>query len=410
MFIVFFSPSCPIRELALRELVREVNKVHPELRLRLVRTGDSSREVLTELGLQGRFTSHFWGTLQKSPLGLSWSGDTLLARRIIVPSRWVIGTTSLSAEEKNGLPFIPMIFCLTLFFCFLVSADFHPSSVFDIHPVFGTVRFKLVAALLYTTGVPLLIMGITAHSFLRNRELVAKAVQESLFPAMPLTSFPYSLYGNCVTASQVGGDYFDYTLLPSGHLRFIIGDVSGYGVGAALVVAMAKALMNHPDTSPDPEQILIQLNATFLAILKKKKIMSALVALFNPASRELRLTNAGHCYPMLVRNGTASFLEANGFPLGSTKLWKPKSLIITLNPDDMVVFYTDGLVEGQDRAGNPIGFPRFMADLPGHLSLLEAFAGQVLGKRLPQSPEAALKKAVQSVSQLPVSSACVRKG
>ncbi|NLI76249.1 MAG: SpoIIE family protein phosphatase [Candidatus Riflebacteria bacterium] len=199
---------------------------------------------------------------------------------------------------------------------------------------------------------------------LQDLEL-ARTVQEHLFPKTSLTAGGWEAAGACWPASQVGGDFFDFHPGPDGRLRLVIGDVSGHGVGAALVVALVKAALGHPATPADPAGALTCLNGLLGSILQRKKMMSCALASFDPAAGSLALANAGQTYPVLVTPDGATFLEARGYPLGSSRRWKAADLRIDLPAGAAVVFYTDGLVEATAVDGSPVGYGRFLETLPG---------------------------------------------
>lgn len=196
---------------------------------------------------------------------------------------------------------------------------------------------------------------------------VAKTVQECLFPKKALTLGAWEICGSCLPASQVGGDYFDYFPIDEERAVIIIGDVSGHGVAAALVVAMAKAIINHPSTTGKPRDILVSLNTILFSILKRKKMMSCCLALFEHKSGLLTFSNAGQSYPILLGEAGAAFLELQGYPLGSTKNWKANSQIVGPMLNQTIFFYTDGLIEALDKTGRQIGYDRFLATLPSLL-------------------------------------------
>ncbi|HNW34817.1 MAG TPA: SpoIIE family protein phosphatase, partial [Candidatus Ozemobacteraceae bacterium] len=108
---------------------------------------------------------------------------------------------------------------------------------------------------------------------------VARIVQESLFPTKSISAPPFGIHGTCVSATQAGGDYYDFFPMPDGKLMLLVGDVSGHGVGAAMVMAMAKALVAHMVTqSIDPAAILGSLNTTLLKVLNRRRMMSCFIA------------------------------------------------------------------------------------------------------------------------------------
>lgn len=197
---------------------------------------------------------------------------------------------------------------------------------------------------------------------------VAKAVQESFFPSKSLRAGNWEVFGTTIPASQVGGDYYDYFRIDEDRFMLIIGDVSGHGVGSALVVAMAKALIGHPAVCGDPGAVLQAINSSLFAILGRKKMMSALAVVFQSSKGNWLQGNAGQAYPILIRDGQAQFIELTGYPLGSTKRWKANLRQSNLQAGDVLVFYTDGIVEagiGAVEAHETVGYERLLRELPG---------------------------------------------
>ncbi|MBF0408526.1 MAG: SpoIIE family protein phosphatase [Candidatus Riflebacteria bacterium] len=194
---------------------------------------------------------------------------------------------------------------------------------------------------------------------------VAKIVQESLFPFQELKIGNYEIYGTCLSASEVGGDYFDYFPVSETKFAFLMGDVSGHGVGAAMVMAMAKAVVATPSyTGVDPVIIFQTMNKLFLETLKRKKMMTLFYGIVDCETNSLLFSNAGQCYPYLVRNGKANHIEMPGSPLGSRKKSDFKSETIDLFPNDTLVLYSDGLIEALAQDLECIGYERFEKALP----------------------------------------------
>jgi len=193
---------------------------------------------------------------------------------------------------------------------------------------------------------------------------VARIVQESLFPAQPVAANGYRIWGKSRSMTDIGGDYFDYFRLDEHRGLVIIGDVSGHGIGAALVVAMAKAIIGHPASSGKPIEILASLNGILFTILKRKKMMSCCLSIFDTQTGILTMANAGQSFPILLGKGSPRFLELKGYPLGSTKNWKAATAAFGMNENDVVLFYTDGLIEANDTSGQQIGYERFIQQLP----------------------------------------------
>ncbi|HEY9069318.1 MAG TPA: SpoIIE family protein phosphatase [Candidatus Ozemobacteraceae bacterium] len=193
---------------------------------------------------------------------------------------------------------------------------------------------------------------------------VARIVQESLFPSNEVKAGEYAIYGESHTMTALGGDYFDLQKLADGRVLVLVGDVSGHGVPAALVMAMAKALVEREsELSSAPEQILDVIHRVFYRTLKRKRMMTCFLGILDPIAHRLLYANAGHNYPVKFRRGEKPlFLELNGMPLGSMKKNTIKSAETELQPGDRVVFYTDGIVEAKI-GGEEIGYQRMSEEL-----------------------------------------------
>ena len=194
---------------------------------------------------------------------------------------------------------------------------------------------------------------------------VARIVQETIFPRGALTDKGWEVFGTSCTASRVGGDYFDYFALKDGRWMIILGDVTGHGVPAALVVSMAKALTTQYDSYDRPSDVLLMLNENLRRILQKKLFMTAIAAIFDPATGTLVVSNAGQSFPYLVRNGAADFLECEGTLLGIRKRLVLQNKELHLDPGDFLCFYTDGIIETKALDGEVMGYERARKGIEG---------------------------------------------
>ncbi len=196
---------------------------------------------------------------------------------------------------------------------------------------------------------------------------IGRVVQENLFPARPL-SFPGgAVFGSCVAASQMGGDYFDYFLTPANSVALVFGDVAGHGVAAALVMGMAKALVDHPGTSPEPGAVVAVLNRVLHGTLGRRGMMTLWVANLDLATQCMTYCSAGQTSPLLVREGRATFLDQPGLPLAARSEARYRSATCPLRPGDRLVCYSDGLPESLLPSGEQIGYARLAEALPGLL-------------------------------------------
>lgn len=189
---------------------------------------------------------------------------------------------------------------------------------------------------------------------------VARVVQESLFPSSSLDVGQVRIFGSCVPASQAGGDYFDYLLLPDGRIGFIIGDVAGHGVGAAMVSSMAKGLFTLLiRQDPVPAEALTRMGETLHQSLRGNRLMTCFIGIIDPRDGTFTGCNAGHCYPYLVRDHHRSEWKGPSFPLGSRRSRSFSLPPFKMQPGDSIVLYTDGMYESITRDGQMVGFPRF---------------------------------------------------
>ncbi len=194
---------------------------------------------------------------------------------------------------------------------------------------------------------------------------VARLVQTRLLPSGPITTGTWTFTGNSLMTSEIGGDYFDGWVREDGSLVFLVGDVSGHSVSAALVVAMVKAaasvLVREGDGNP--AALLGALNDVLLTHLRKVKMMTCFVGCARPDGT-LEFANAGQAYPYLLEPGRPpQTLELVGFPLGTFRKGVFPRKTVPVAPGARLILFTDGLVEAVSPAGEPFSYPRLEATL-----------------------------------------------
>ncbi|HNV70769.1 MAG TPA: SpoIIE family protein phosphatase, partial [Candidatus Ozemobacteraceae bacterium] len=208
---------------------------------------------------------------------------------------------------------------------------------------------------------------------LRDLEL-ARVLQERIYPSKPLElANGWEIYGHCRSASEVGGDFYDYFLLPDGCCFLVVGDVSGHGTPSALIVAMAKGLFSHPRNKTEPGQILHDVQVVFGRVLPRKRMMmTCFVGIFDPRSGLLRYGNAGHNYPYLIHaDGRLEPLRDKTMPLGVGKKSRNQTTDLQLADSDTLFLYTDGLVEALRPDQEMIGYDAVQQQLSS-LDILDA--------------------------------------
>jgi serine phosphatase RsbU (regulator of sigma subunit)/catechol 2,3-dioxygenase-like lactoylglutathione lyase family enzyme len=214
---------------------------------------------------------------------------------------------------------------------------------------------------------------------------IAKQVQARLFPqTLPsLKTLEYA--GICRQARQVGGDYYDFLDLGSERLGFVIGDISGKGIAAALLMANLQAnLRSQCAIAVDqPQRLLRSVNQLFCENTTDGAFATLFFAEFNDATRGLRYANCGHL-PALVlrRDDSLERLESTATVLGVFKNWDCDISEIQIAPGDIFALYTDGITESFNRDGEEFGESRLLDALRRHRTL---------------SPQAALASMVDEV-------------
>ncbi|HOT29151.1 MAG TPA: SpoIIE family protein phosphatase [Candidatus Ozemobacteraceae bacterium] len=182
---------------------------------------------------------------------------------------------------------------------------------------------------------------------------VARMVQKSLFPQRVQAAGPYRVHGVTVPATTLGGDYYDFRRLNERGFIVLLGDASGHGVPAAIIISMAKAVLSALITEPeDIEPSLIRLNNVLNTEIAGRlpHTMTLCLCHVDATTQEIRIFNCGHPYPLLIdRRGIIHNIETTGTPLGIRRpVVSPHSLV--LEPGERLVLFTDGLVESYPEA------------------------------------------------------------
>lgn len=195
---------------------------------------------------------------------------------------------------------------------------------------------------------------------------VAGSMQNQIMPTEALSGKNFSLYGKSIVLSGLGGDYFDYFAIKDQEkpkFTVMMGDVAGHGVGAALLMAMAKTTVNfYSNLLNEPMKLISELHKLILATKTKKqrKIMTFQILSFDPESLACRYSNAGACSPIIVEKDGKSAREIAlaGPALGAFKKCEFKEIELKLKRGDAFIFYTDGIVEAKNQHGELLGYNR----------------------------------------------------
>ena len=193
---------------------------------------------------------------------------------------------------------------------------------------------------------------------------VARRIQQASLPEEVPTLEGWQISPYYQPAREVGGDFYDFHFLSEGRLGLVVGDATGKGVPAALVMSTTCGMLQLAAQVLDsfsPGQVLAQVNETLFARIPPNMFVTCFYAILDPQSGLLSYANAGHDLPYLWRGGNAEELRARGMPLGLMPGMSYEEKEIVLEPSDNVLLYSDGLVEAHDPKGEMVGFPRIRA-------------------------------------------------
>lgn len=214
---------------------------------------------------------------------------------------------------------------------------------------------------------------------------IAKQVQSRLFPQIHPETKTLEYAGLCLQARQVGGDYFDFLDLGQQRLGLVIGDVSGKGIAAALLMANLQANLRSQcaNALTHPELFLRSVNRLFYENTTDNAYASLFFAEYDDDTCRLRYANCGHLSGLILRrDNTCVRLESTGTLLGLFQDWDCTFEECELGQGDVLALYTDGVTEAYNENGEEFGEERLLDALRRHrhepaATAVEAIANQV---------------------------------
>jgi serine phosphatase RsbU (regulator of sigma subunit) len=198
---------------------------------------------------------------------------------------------------------------------------------------------------------------------------LAHRIQQGILPA-GIPSLPgWQLTTHWQPAHAVGGDFYDFISFPDGKLGIAIGDATGKGVPAALVMATTCSILRAiaaslpSEQAVSPGEFLRQSNELLCHQVPAGMFVTCLLAVLDPASGELHYANAGHCLPCQQSKAGASELRATGMPLGLLPGMAYEEKSTVLAPGDNVILVSDGLIEAHNAEHQIFGTKRLLETL-----------------------------------------------
>ena len=210
----------------------------------------------------------------------------------------------------------------------------------------------------------------TWHEAMRSRDQLAtrrketdmaRSLQQSVLPNEMPTSHRYDIHASLTPAREIGGDFFDIVKLESEQLGLAVGDVSGKGISAALFMMSARSVLKGTAIgASDPVTALSEMNQIIAQDNQYTMFLTLVYMVYNPRTGEMRYANGGHPRPFLVRrDGSCTELgPVKGIVIGVNAESEFEEGEAVLEPGEMVIMYSDGVVHAENAAGEQFGMER----------------------------------------------------
>jgi serine phosphatase RsbU (regulator of sigma subunit) len=196
---------------------------------------------------------------------------------------------------------------------------------------------------------------------------VAQRIQQASLPKEVPTLEGGQIIPYYQPAREVGGDFYDFFELPNRHLGLVVGDATGKGMPAALVMSTTCGMLRAVALSVgSPSEVLERVNEALSARIPANMFVTCFYAILEPESGRLVYSNAGHDLPYVCQGSGAEELRARGMPLGLMSGMSYEEKEIILEAGDSILFYSDGLVEAHNPEGEMFGFPRLRSLVAEH--------------------------------------------
>jgi len=236
---------------------------------------------------------------------------------------------------------------------------------------FGEEDLRLLTSLANTAAIKVqnvrLQEEFVAKQRIEKEMALAWEIQKRLLPERAPDLPHTQLLGGTIPSRTVSGDYYDFVERPDRTVDVVVADVCGKGMGASILAASVEsAYQAWAAENFAPDRLCTRLNEFVYRRTNPEKFITMIIALYDPESGSVIYTNAGHNPGILIRkNGTHELLGAHGPPIGLLAGVKYSSGTFTLEPDDLLALYTDGLTEAENPDGDQFGLEKLVAVVTG---------------------------------------------
>jgi phosphoserine phosphatase RsbU/P len=201
---------------------------------------------------------------------------------------------------------------------------------------------------------------------------IAREVQNRLFPQSAPEVAGLRLYGLCKPARTVSGDYYDFLRLSEGNVALVVGDISGKGISAALLMATLQSALHAQFYDGQPSsglplacpaataEVVSRLNRQIYASTPREKYVTMFYGVYDSVNGKLTYTNAGHLPPALFRQNRIMRLEGGGTVVGLFPAVRYEQTEVQIEPGDLLLAFTDGMTEPENSFGEEFGEERLL--------------------------------------------------
>ncbi len=212
---------------------------------------------------------------------------------------------------------------------------------------------------------------------LRTARLIQHSILPKNVPALP----GWQIAPYYQPAREVGGDLYDFLTFEDGQLGLVIGDVSGKGIPAALMMATTQSMLRAAaQATTSPGEVLARVNELLCVDMPPNLFVTCFYAILDPATGRIHFANAGHDLPYKRSSGGVCELRATGMPLGLMPDMCYEENEATLSPGESLLFYSDGLVEAHNTKREMFGSPHLkelLTEHPGGTPLIDFLLSQL---------------------------------
>jgi len=201
----------------------------------------------------------------------------------------------------------------------------------------------------------LVLLEVADRLSLKNDLEIAREIQQAMLPSGLYTAPGVETVGISRPANTVGGDFYDILPLDDGRLVIAVGDVAGKGSPAALLMALLLAVLRTlVDEKLDPAELITRLNVQVCRHSPGSRFITLFYAVYQPLTGDMTYVSAGHTPPLLIRaDASCERLTDGGIALGMFDHSVYKTGHLTIQPDEVLAVYSDGVTEAENAAGRP---------------------------------------------------------